>query len=310
MARMVRLLRSMPELMILVKGISVAARSVFFTLVLLIVILYVFAIAFRQLTADNDLEDSHFRSVPEAMNTLLLQGVIPDQGALVSDVGDVSFWYGFFVIVFILLSSLTVMNMLVGVLCEVISVVSAVEKEQMTLTFVKTKIKSLMQESGIDKDGSCSVSRDEFEALLLLPEGARVIQEVGVDVVVLIDLIDHIFNDDVKELTFPDLMELVLQLRGTNTATVRDVVDLRKFLTQMNEKTNDYLIDCISQLVNEHMDVVAGGKRSRVLSQVPDRRTWVPSRPTATPVRTESLRSNSASRRTMAVRMESVIEGR
>mmetsp|Transcript_26787 Transcript_26787/g.48647 ORF Transcript_26787/g.48647 Transcript_26787/m.48647 type:complete len:214 (-) Transcript_26787:260-901(-) len=183
------------------------------------------------------------------MNTLLLKGVLPDQGALVTELGDVSYAYGFCVILFILLSSLTVMNMLVGVLCEVVSVVSSVEKEQMALNFVKNKVLSLVHESGLGKDESVRISRDEFQQLLLLPEGARVIQEVGVDVVVLVDLIDHIFTDENSELTFADLMELVLQLRGTNTATVRDVVDLRKFLTQLEKKSNDHVIDSIAKMV-------------------------------------------------------------
>ena len=40
----------MPELLILIKGLMVAARSVFFTLVLLLLITYVFSIAFTRLS--------------------------------------------------------------------------------------------------------------------------------------------------------------------------------------------------------------------------------------------------------------------
>mmetsp|Transcript_1006 Transcript_1006/g.3600 ORF Transcript_1006/g.3600 Transcript_1006/m.3600 type:complete len:90 (-) Transcript_1006:153-422(-) len=42
---------------------------------------------------------------------------------------------------------------------------------------------------------------------------------------------DFIFKG-VEELTFPDFMEVVLQLRGSNGATVRDVVDLRKWVAE------------------------------------------------------------------------------
>ena len=42
--------RYMPELLILIKGLMVAARSVFFTLVLLLLITYVFSIAFARLS--------------------------------------------------------------------------------------------------------------------------------------------------------------------------------------------------------------------------------------------------------------------
>merc|ERR1712129_331694 len=34
------------------------------------------------------------------------------------------------------------------------------------------------------------------------------------------------------ELSFPLFMETVLQLRGSNNATVKDIVDLRKFMAQ------------------------------------------------------------------------------
>ena len=43
-ARMARLVRLMPELMILIKGMMVACRSVFFTLVLLLLFTYVFSV--------------------------------------------------------------------------------------------------------------------------------------------------------------------------------------------------------------------------------------------------------------------------
>merc|ERR1712080_225849 len=78
MARMVRLLRALPELMVLVKGISVATRSVFFTLVLLLIFIYVFAIAFTQLAQETVLEEPYFSSVLASMSTLLLRGTLPD----------------------------------------------------------------------------------------------------------------------------------------------------------------------------------------------------------------------------------------
>lgn len=242
LARMVRLLRAMPELMILVKGVSVATRSVFFTLCLLTIVVYVFAIAFTQLTEDTVLEDKYFKTIPKSMSTLLLQGTLPDLAELVEDVGEVNGIYAVLMLIFILVSTLTVMNMLVGVLCEVVSVVSAVEKEQMNLQFVKMKILELLKETGVFHDKVTAgaveedvlISKTEFEQLLLMPEGARIIQEVGVDVVDLVDFSDHIFIDS-TQLTFADFMDIILQLRGSNSATVRDIVDLRKLLKQISD---------------------------------------------------------------------------
>merc|ERR1719487_2866143 len=78
MARMGKLLRVMPELMIMIKGMKAATRSVFFTLVLLVVIMYVYAIAFVQLADGTEVGEKWFPAVPESMYTLLLYGVFLD----------------------------------------------------------------------------------------------------------------------------------------------------------------------------------------------------------------------------------------
>jgi len=52
----------------------------------------------------------------------------------------------------------------------------------------------------------------------------------------LMDFTEFIFGDvtEAKELSFPDFMDMILQLRGSNTATVKDVVDLRKmFISEL-----------------------------------------------------------------------------
>eukprot|EP00929_Paragymnodinium_shiwhaense_P000664 TRINITY_DN100908_c0_g1_i1.p1 TRINITY_DN100908_c0_g1~~TRINITY_DN100908_c0_g1_i1.p1 ORF type:complete len:931 (-),score=212.61 TRINITY_DN100908_c0_g1_i1:151-2943(-) len=238
MARMARLLRAVPELIILIKGIVVASRSVFFTLCLLVIIMYFYAIVFRQLLgqlvvpgSEPDLETLYFPSVTGAMMALLLDGVLPDQGAFVRDCYGQSWILGTITLSYIMLASLTVMNMLVGVLVEVVSVVSAVEKEQLTVGYVKQRLLGIIEEVGGDEDGDALISKAEFDVLLMSEEAARAIQEIGVDVIGLVDMADYIFKDNVK-LTFADLMELVLAFRGSNTSTVKDIVDMRRYFLQ------------------------------------------------------------------------------
>lgn len=77
-----------------------------------------------------------------------------------------------------LLASLTVMNMLVGILCEVVTVVSAVEKEEILLKSVKNLLKQLLH-TGADEDGDGSISRKEFDQMLTNPVCVRTLSEVG-----------------------------------------------------------------------------------------------------------------------------------
>jgi len=232
MARLVRLVRAMPELMILIKGMAMAARSVCLTMMLLALIIYVFAIGLTQVAQDTDSEfkTKYFGSVPDSMNTLLLHGCfgeeLPD---VVNTAGRESILFGAIIILFVLIASLTVMNLLVGVLVEVVSVVASVEKETLQVTFVKTKVLDTLHEIDANMDGN--ISRSEFESLLFQPTAAKALQEVGVDVVGLVDFSDFIFADG-DEISFYQFMDTVLQLRGSNMATVKDICDLRKWLTQ------------------------------------------------------------------------------
>merc|ERR1719482_1395006 len=64
MARMAKLLWAIPELVILIKGILTAARSVFFTLMLLVILLYLYAIVFRQITKGSPFGEEFYPSIP------------------------------------------------------------------------------------------------------------------------------------------------------------------------------------------------------------------------------------------------------
>mmetsp|Transcript_95664 Transcript_95664/g.275649 ORF Transcript_95664/g.275649 Transcript_95664/m.275649 type:complete len:693 (+) Transcript_95664:105-2183(+) len=252
MARMARLFRAMPELLILIKGMVAATRSVLFTLCLLAIILYVFGIAFRQLvgeTVRNADGELYFGSVFTAMHTLLLDGTLMDgTGSVVKALARESFAYVAMFYLFILLAALTVMNMLIGVLCEVVTAVASTEKEQITVNYVKTQLQKAFHEGGLDKDKDGKISKEEFSRILEFPEAFRALEECGVDVMNLVDNIDFIFVDDsdddqIKErqLSFSDFMELVLSLRGCNTATVKDIVDLRKFICAANQRLREEL---------------------------------------------------------------------
>merc|ERR1719329_1962383 len=71
--RMSRLMRTIPEIMVYVKGMMVAMRSVFAILIMLLLVIYVFAIIFTQMLWDQDVPNHTFRSVPLSMRFLLHQ---------------------------------------------------------------------------------------------------------------------------------------------------------------------------------------------------------------------------------------------
>merc|ERR1712228_761345 len=99
----------------------------------------------------------------------------------------------------------------------------------------------------LDEDRDGMISQAEFESLLLKPEAARIIQSVGVDVEELVDNADFIFNDARSTLNFHDFMDIILQLRGSNKATVKDLVSLRRVVLTEMECTEERIIRVIKR---------------------------------------------------------------
>eukprot|EP00927_Polykrikos_kofoidii_P087148 TRINITY_DN9967_c1_g4_i1.p1 TRINITY_DN9967_c1_g4~~TRINITY_DN9967_c1_g4_i1.p1 ORF type:complete len:1068 (-),score=182.95 TRINITY_DN9967_c1_g4_i1:49-2856(-) len=260
MCRMAKILRAMPELFVMLKGLRAAGRSVFFTLLLLTVIIFIFGIAFTQLAKETVLADAEFATVLDTSHFLLVHGTLllsTDARALrIGEYGGWELETLFFV--FILVAAVLLMNMLIGVLCEVVSAVACIEKEEMLVSYVHEKMTEVM--ALIDEDGGGTISRDEFIQILDNADAMFALTDVGVDVIGLVDFADFIFGDgDGKddapeiELTLPEFMGVVLQLRGSNSATVKDIVDLRKFVsTSLDQSCN-----LVSQMSGRHDEMEA-----------------------------------------------------
>jgi len=233
LARMARMLRSMPELMILINGMLAAMRSVFFVMCLLIIIMYVFAIIFTQLAKGTVMGHYYFPNIQHSMYSLLIFGTFLDNLAEFCDeVGAESYPCLALVFVFILLASCTVLNMLIGVLCEVVSAVADVEKEEMNLRFVTDKLHNLLFNLDEDRDGF--ISKAEFLKILGFPEAVRALEEVEIDPVAVVDFADYIFGEGKgRNLSFDKFMDVLLNLRSCNIATIKDVVELKKHFVHM-----------------------------------------------------------------------------
>eukprot|EP00746_Dinoflagellata_sp_MGD_P131458 gnl/MRDRNA2_/MRDRNA2_65241_c0_seq1.p1 gnl/MRDRNA2_/MRDRNA2_65241_c0~~gnl/MRDRNA2_/MRDRNA2_65241_c0_seq1.p1 ORF type:complete len:587 (+),score=130.98 gnl/MRDRNA2_/MRDRNA2_65241_c0_seq1:181-1761(+) len=284
LTRMARLMRSVPELLTMLKGMAAAARSVLSTLVLLILFTYIFAIIFKQQTAGDEELEYYFGMIPEAMWNLLLGGClldnITDHLNLLRERNPVMCAV---FLLWVLLSAFTILNMLIGVLCEVVSAVSEAEKEKMVVSFAKSKFLSVLER--IDKDGSGAISEKEFDTFVM-DEGVRApLEDLEVDRENLKSLADVIFSanekkepskspaadsppgqlsrknslksvgmDQERELKFGELLEMILDLRASNPAMVSHIVELRKHLraNQMELKEFFEEVDSDVEEVKDH----------------------------------------------------------
>lgn len=278
LSRLLRMLRSLPELMILVKGIRQAMRTVLYVILLLVIILYVFAIAFTQLAMDKEhIRETYFTNVALSMYSLLIYGTfLDDLSQFCDDIRRESEPILILVFLFICLSALTVMNMLIGVLCEVVSAVAATEKEMILTTTVAQRMQGIVER--LDTNSNGMISFVEFRQILELPQALRALEEVGVDPAGVVDFAELMFFEDSdinrpRELPFDTFMEMILDLRCSNTATVKDIKYMWKQInpklshlskdigdlqgrTERMENTMDTVLAEVKKLVKQRDDEV------------------------------------------------------
>eukprot|EP00929_Paragymnodinium_shiwhaense_P030062 TRINITY_DN170_c1_g2_i4.p1 TRINITY_DN170_c1_g2~~TRINITY_DN170_c1_g2_i4.p1 ORF type:complete len:717 (-),score=174.90 TRINITY_DN170_c1_g2_i4:467-2617(-) len=246
LGRMARVANGLPEIMILIRGLMAAARSVLVTLGLVMGVTYVFAVAFTAMLKDGSARHHIFSSTSRSMQILWTYG------ALLNDVNQMMAWLqdeGDIMPVllfnaYILVAALAVMNMLIGVLCNVVSIVAASEKEEAWLSYAKRRLLAVY------KDEDKTMTKHEFLQMLQKKECVRTLFDLDVDVVDLVDSADLIFvhdptnpTHDHKTMTFIDFLDLITGLNGTNPATVKNIVDIRKSLHIAVSKVEKMVLD-------------------------------------------------------------------
>lgn len=234
LTRISRMIRFMPELLILIQGMVAAMRSVAFVMLLLFMLNYVFSIAFVQLLRGEASGLLYFPNIPASMYTLLLAGTFMDNITRVADaIALDSKLCGFLFFVFVGVAALTMMNMLIGVLCEVVTSVAQREKEKTSIQHFHQRFHEIW--TRLDEDGSGTLTKQEFALIMTDNAVWETLQQIDIDPIVVLKLADQIFcvdqdTGEEAQLSLEEFMEAILHLRASNTATVKDLHDLRGWM--------------------------------------------------------------------------------
>jgi hypothetical protein len=225
--RTARLMRFLPEIGILAKGIRAAMTSVVSTLCALSIVIYIAGLIFTQLLSGKDIASDRFDTVPMSCNFLFLQILCGIDAQLVMDLLNYGRLYYIMFLLFVLLGSLTIMNMLIGGVVDVVSTVAEVEREKMKTKELEQQIDKMV--AMLDHDRTGSVDKEEFQGLLKDPGTLLDLKRLGVDLVAFIDFTRWIFPDE--GLTVKDFRQIMLQFMGSHAATVQDVAEVREVLS-------------------------------------------------------------------------------
>jgi len=231
-ARTGKLLHSAPELMILAKAMFLAMRSVIAILVMLTLVIYVFAILFTQLLAADPMAKSNFQTVPHSMNFLLLQLLCGFENHFMRELLAIGWVYYVMFLLYLFIANMTIMNMLIGILCDVVAGVSEAEKEVSFVKEIEGNLEALAAK--IDPDGDGRVSGEEFRNIMRESEFVQALDGAGVDVISFVQYASFVFQDG-AEISQEDFTQLIVQFRGDRVATVKELVSTRKYITNLFE---------------------------------------------------------------------------
>jgi hypothetical protein len=237
LARMVELLQAVPELYTLIRGLALAFRAVFSTLLLLCTLLFVFAILCRTQVKLNasDLEGNYFPSCWQSVWTLLVYGTFIDGiGILIPKIQSEDPLLLVFFMFFVFLSSFTLMNLLIGIICEV---VSTKKKELLSNAEFMTVQHNLLDILDCyDKKGDGTLDREEFRLLISNPEVIHHITVFGSDVRLLAATVEAVFERETSHsekgaLAFDEFFSLLARLQN-DAPNLNDLMGVRDFTRQ------------------------------------------------------------------------------
>jgi len=234
---------------------------------MVIVLIYVFAIILKIFLGEDEPTEQYFSTLGLCMWTLLLDGVMGDnlgevmnllvhRGTWNTSVGVIVFF------LFIILAVVTVMNMVIGVLCEVVASVTAAEKEEHEIKLMKETI--LLELKKFD-DGDGMITEEELSELMTEPKSVEVLEALGVDVNFLqtLQVMTYEFPD--AEVSIPDLMDQMLMCREETPVTMKHLivqVEISQWMVSNKiihlEKRLNKRLDSRFQILLDELDLILG----------------------------------------------------
>jgi len=236
-----RVFRHVPELLVIVRGIGMAFRAIIVVLLFLGLLIYVAAVIFRVLLDGTPFGEQRFRNVSAAMATLLLDCALAgDKGGPIIREANGEHWiYAVAVFVFVLLANVTLMGLLAGVLVQTVKTVAEVENEKKMVFRNFTTMDDFWELLALAESRDGCVSEVELHRLLADTDAPKILKKMDVDVETLVNLSEFVFGQHGGRMTRHDFNKLVLDLRSTQKATLKDHVETRHFVLQQLLRINN-----------------------------------------------------------------------
>lgn len=266
--RMVKLMSFFPELVTLVRGALSAFKAVSWVLIFLLLTMYVFAIIFTTQLGDADgppelpegedpTAEIMFSSMGSSCMTLFTNGVLGDNlyqtmDAILTNNGILFSVFS----IFFVISALMLLNMLIGVLCQVVEVTAKKEEEESKFTHLRESLTRVFEVLDVNTDGNLTTA--EWDCMLRSDDVKRALVTTGIPAESLDEKLkqlgDTIFSgieikrgrwrmagvntDNGRGLTLDDFMEKMKDLHPDSRMGALDLEEFRARTVAMNRRLN------------------------------------------------------------------------
>jgi hypothetical protein len=218
----------------MVSRIWAALPLIFVVWLLLVILTFTFAIILAEVPSSHD----SFSTVSKSILTLVIRGVFLDSpGILIHDLlrHNMTFHVASFML-FIFLCGYVVMNLLIGILCEIVRGATQTQKslkDAKDEQFLRDNLMEILDCYDRNDDGFLDV--EEFHLALQNPDLHNILTKCGVNVKDFLQFAGLLFQEQAngrkrRGLSNEKFLETVLRMRGNNSTTVADFVAFREYL--------------------------------------------------------------------------------
>jgi len=140
------------------------------------------------------------------------------------------------------------MNMLIGVLCEVVGSVTRSETDEAATKLVQESI--LVELQKFD-DGDGMISREELDTVLQDPHSQDILRSLDIDILFLTELQAALFRGagkTDKRIPIKGILELMLLCRGDLPSTVRHIASGQAFMHSLIAKLEKHVTKEVRKL--------------------------------------------------------------
>jgi hypothetical protein len=224
-------MKAFPELVVMIKGLVRSLRAIGSTAVLLSLMVYTWAILIHMLLKGDDkyneelkkTYDYEFTMILDCIWTLLMAGTLmldnaaPVMTDLIMSPKIPQVLAGIAFLSYAFLSALLILQMLIGVLCDVVSGVAQERKDADTIALVRQEmLADLLKFDG----GDGKVSKDEMFALVQGPKSRALMKKLNINRLFMLQMATLMYPNQNSHVPIRTVLDLMVMCKGDNNATV------------------------------------------------------------------------------------------